>query len=154
MRALNSSNGDTIILTTQYHEEADALADRVGIIAGGRIEADGTPDELKRSVGTALIVVTVDGDDGAVERAADVLRDVQGVERVDIHGRELSVSSPNGSEAIAGVAVARDRCDVDIASLTLRTPTLDDVFLDVTGNKLSGDTSSTGTTGTTDGSQP
>ena len=55
----------TIFLTTQYLEEADELADRVGIIANGRLEAEGTPDELKRTIGTDLIVAEVDGDSGS-----------------------------------------------------------------------------------------
>ncbi|MEL6890706.1 MAG: ATP-binding cassette domain-containing protein [Actinomycetota bacterium] len=136
VRSLNADDGVTIFLTTQYLEEADSLADRVGIIAEGRLEAEGTPDELKRSIGTDLIVVNVAGGHADAERAADVVRSARGVERVDVHGDELSISSPNGSQAVAGVVVALDGCDVEVASLTLRTPTLDDVFLDVTGNKL------------------
>ncbi len=74
VRRLNSELGMTIFLTTQYLEEADELADRVGIIDRGRIVAEGTPAELKRSVGTDVIVARVDGDAetvcDAVERIA------------------------------------------------------------------------------------
>ena len=134
VRSLNTQEGMTIFLTTQYLEEADELADRVGIIADGRLEAEGSPAELKRAIGTDLVVARVDGDP---EVAADVVRGVEGIEAVEVHGDEISCSASDGSRAIAGVAVALAGCDVRVESLTLRTPTLDDVFLDVTGAKLS-----------------
>ena len=133
VRRLNRESGMTIFLTTQYLEEADELAHRVGIIADGRIEAEGPPADLKRSVGKDLIVATVDGDAGAVEAA---MRAVDGVEEVEVHGNELSIATTRGSSVIAGVAVALDGCGVPVHSLTLRTPTLDDVFLHVTGSHL------------------
>ncbi|WP_420451479.1 ATP-binding cassette domain-containing protein [Ilumatobacter sp.] len=134
VRALNAQEGMTIFLTTQYLEEADELAHRVGIIADGRLEAEGTPSELKRAIGTDLIVARVDGDP---QVAADAVRDVAGIDGVEIHGDEISCAASDGARAISGVAVALDGCDVGVSSLTLRTPTLDDVFLDVTGAKLS-----------------
>ena len=134
VRSLNDHEGMTIFLTTQYLEEADELAGRVGIIAKGRLEAEGTPVELKRSIGTDLIVVRVDG--GATESAAAAIRAVDGIDGVEVHGDELSAQSTDGAAAIAGVAVALNDSDVTVRSLTLRTPTLDDVFLDVTGSKL------------------
>ena len=133
VRRLNDENDMTIFLTTQYLEEADELADRVGIISDGRIEAEGTPAALKQSVGKDLIVATVDGDAAAVEAA---MRAVDGVDDVDVHGNELSIATAQGSRVIAGVAVALDGCGVPVQSLTLRTPTLDDVFLQVTGTHL------------------
>ena len=134
VRALNRQEGMTIFLTTQYLEEADELAGRVGIIANGRLEAEGTPSELKRRIGTDLIVAEVDGD---LEHAAEAVRGVAGIESVEIHGDELSASTTDGARTISGVAVALNGSDHHVTSLTLRTPTLDDVFLDVTGAKLS-----------------
>jgi ABC-2 type transport system ATP-binding protein len=134
VRRLNEAHGVTIFLTTQYLEEADELADRVGIISDGKIEAEGTPTELKRSIGTDLIVAEVHGDPSA---AATALRAIDGVEDVDIHGSEVSIATPDGSAVIADVAVALNGCGVPVKSLTLRTPTLDDVFLQVTGTHLS-----------------
>jgi len=133
VRRLNAQSGMTIFLTTQYLEEADELADRVGIISNGTIVAEGTPTALKQSVGKDLIVAEIDGDPGAAEAA---LRVVDGVDAVDIHGHELSLASPNGAAVIADVAVALNGCGVPVRSLTLRTPTLDDVFLQVTGSTL------------------
>jgi ABC-2 type transport system ATP-binding protein len=133
VRRLNAEAGMTIFLTTQYLEEADELADRVGIIANGRLEAEGTPTALKQTVGKDLIVATVDGDTSTVEAT---LRAVDGVDGVEVHGNEVTVATTNGSRVIAGVAVALDGCGVPVHALTLRTPTLDDVFLQVTGSHL------------------
>ena len=134
VRSLNATDGMTIFLTTQYLEEADELADCVGIIADGRLEAEGTPAELKRSIGTDLIVARIDSD---IEVAAAAVRGIAGISNVDVHGSEISLATTDGAGAITGVAVALNDCAAKVASLTLRTPTLDDVFLDVTGNKLS-----------------
>ncbi|MFK7919839.1 MAG: ATP-binding cassette domain-containing protein [Ilumatobacter sp.] len=134
VRTLNSQEGMTIFLTTQYLEEADELADRVGIIADGRIATEGTPAALKKSIGTDLIVAKIDGD---VDAAVAAVRGVDGIESVEIHGDEISASASDGAGAVSGVAVALNSSDVRVTSLTLRTPTLDDVFLDVTGSKLS-----------------
>ena len=134
VRSLNDQEGMTIFLTTQYLEEADELADRVGIIASGRLEAEGTPTELKKAIGTDLIVARIEGD---MDAAASAVRSVDGIESVEIHGDELSASASDGAGAVSGVAVALNSSDLRVTSLTLRTPTLDDVFLDVTGAKLS-----------------
>ena len=133
VRRLNQQAGMTIFLTTQYLEEADELADRVGIIANGKIVAEGSPTVLKQSVGKDLIVAEIDGDHAIAEAA---LRAVAGVDAVDVHGNELSLASANGAGVIADVAVALNGCGVPVRSLTLRTPTLDDVFLQVTGSTL------------------
>jgi ABC-2 type transport system ATP-binding protein len=133
VRRLNDELGMTIFLTTQYLEEADALADRVGIINNGRIVAEGTPDELKRSVGTDVIVARVDGD---ASIAASAVRAVDGAQGVETHGNELIVTTDNGSATISPVAVALASCGVTVRDLTLRTPTLDDVFLDLTGSHI------------------
>jgi ABC-2 type transport system ATP-binding protein len=133
VRRLNTQAGMTIFLTTQYLEEADELADRVGIIANGKLEAEGSPIDLKKAIGKDLIVAEIDGDASVAESA---LRAIPGVDEVDVHGNELSLASTNGAGVIADVAVALNGCGVPVRSLTLRTPTLDDVFLQVTGSHL------------------
>ena len=90
VRRLNEELGMTIFLTTQYLEEADELADRVGIINDGRLVAEGTPDELKRAIGDDVIVVRVDGDATAAGAAVEALDGVTGVE---VHGDEISISA-------------------------------------------------------------
>jgi ABC-2 type transport system ATP-binding protein len=133
VRGLNVELGMTIFLTTQYLDEADALADRVGIINHGRIVAEGTPDELKRSIGTDVVIARVDG---AADAACDAVRAVPGIGKVEAHGRELSVAVSNGAASISPIAVALDGAGVKVTELTLRTPTLDDVFLEVTGERI------------------
>ncbi len=134
VRNLNRQEGVTIFLTTQYLEEADELADRVGIIANGKLVAEGTPAALKRTVGTDVIVVRVDS---GAEAAADAVRSLDGIDSVEVHGDELLLSVADGAAVLSSVAVALNGSGVSVTSLTLRTPTLDDVFLDVTGSKLS-----------------
>jgi len=138
VRRLNRENGMTIFLTTQYLEEADELADRVGIIANGLIVAEGAPIELKREIGADVIQAEVDGDPAL---AADAVRAIDGIDEVQIHNNELAVVTTNGAGLIAQVAVALNGCGVPVRSLTLRTPTLDDVYLDVTGTHFAGDES-------------
>jgi ABC-2 type transport system ATP-binding protein len=134
VQRLNREFGMTIFLTTQYLEEADELADRVGIIANGLIQAEGVPAELKREIGTDLIQAEVAGDP---EVAAAALRAIDGIDEVQTHHNELAVVTANGAALIAQVAVALDGCGVPVTSLTLRTPTLDDVYLHVTGSHFS-----------------
>jgi ABC-2 type transport system ATP-binding protein len=131
VRRLNREYGMTIFLTTQYLEEADELADRVGIIANGLIRAEGAPDALKREIGADLIQAEVEGD---VAAAAAAVRAVDGIDEVQIHNNELAVVTADGAGLIAQVAVALNGCGVPVRSLTLRTPTLDDVYLHVTGS--------------------
>src|SRR5215470_19127468 len=133
IRRLNEELGTTIFLTTQYLEEADELAGRVGIIDRGRIVAEGTPSELKRSVGTDVIVARVDG---AAAAARSAVAAVPGVHGVEAHGHELVIAAADGTAAISPVAVALAGCGAAVRDLTLRTPTLDDVFLELTGTHI------------------
>ena len=130
---INQALGVTIFLTTQYLEEADALAHRVGIIDRGILAAQGTPSDLKRARGSDLIVVKVEG---PPEEALEALEGIPKVSGVEVHGQELLVSAANGAALISSVALALDHRGVAVQELTLRTPTLDDVFLQVTGGRL------------------
>jgi ABC-2 type transport system ATP-binding protein len=133
IRRLNQHLGMTIFLTTQYLEEADELAHRVGIIDRGRIVAEGTPETLKRSVGTDVIVARVAGDAVA---ARPLVSAVPGVLGIEAHGQELVIATSNGASAISPVAVALASSNTTVRDLTLRTPTLDDVFLELTGTHI------------------
>jgi ABC-2 type transport system ATP-binding protein len=135
VRRLNRELNMTIFLTTQYLEEADELADRVGIINDGRLVAEGTPDELKRSVGNDVIVARVDGSAVAARGAVEVLA---GVRSVEARGDEMTVTALDGAATIGAVAVALNAV-APVRHLTLRTPTLDDVFLELTGNHIQSD---------------
>jgi ABC-2 type transport system ATP-binding protein len=132
--------GKTIFLTTQYLEEADTLADRVGIIDRGRIIAEGRPDELKRSLGSDVIVANVSGD---APRACTQLEHLAGVTGVERHSDELTILTPDASALLSPVAVALDECGVTVRNLTMRRPTLDDVYLRITGDHLRADADAT-----------
>ena len=136
IRHLNTDIGMTIFLTTQYLEEADVLAGRVGVIDRGTIVAEGSPEELKRRVGSDLIIIRVDGD---ASQAKALLEGVDTVTSVEVRGEEITVSVPDGAAAVSPVAVALDGSPVEVRELTLRTPTLDDVFLELTGNRIQTD---------------
>ena len=133
VRRVNADLGVTIFLTTHYLEEADSLADRVGIINLGKLVTEGTPTELKRSIGTDIIVATIEGDAAISARA---LRLVAQVEQVDIYEKILSIGVTNGVAAMSDVALALSKSGARVKELTLRTPTLDDVFLQATGARL------------------
>ena len=133
VRRVNSELGVTIFLTTQYLEEADALADRVGIINRGLLMAQGTPAELKRSLGNDVIIAQVDGD---ADAARGALAELGGVARVDATGGEIVAQVANGAAEISRVALALAQSGVEVRELTLRTPTLDDVFLSVAGARM------------------
>ena len=136
VRALNRNLGMTIFLTTQYLEEADALAHRVGIIDRGKLVAEGTPEELKRRVGADVIIALVEGDPAVAAEAVGGLPEVTGAE---VHGGEVTITAADGAAAIAAVAVALNGSGVKVRELTLRRPSLDDVFLELTGGRIEED---------------
>jgi ABC-2 type transport system ATP-binding protein len=133
VRRLNSELGMTIFLTTQYLEEADALADRVGIISHGRLVAEGPPEALKRSMGQDVIVVEVSGDDPT---AVEALRRIDVVDAVSREDRTITIGTSDSSSAVSSVAVALSRTGLEVRSLVVRTPTLDDVFRQLTGTRI------------------
>jgi ABC-2 type transport system ATP-binding protein len=134
VRRLNEQRGTTIFLTTQYLEEADSLAGRVAIINKGRIVAEGTPADLKQSVGSDVIVAK--GQPGDAERIIKALATIDDLGTVESAGDEVVISVVNGAKAISPVAVALSEQGIVVEGLTLRTPTLDDVFLRLTGERM------------------
>src|SRR3954453_15260485 len=132
---LARDEGMTVFLTTQYLEEADVLADRVGIIDRGTIVAEGTPAQLKAEVGRPSVEV-VPADPGQVDEAHAALRAFGDCGRNG--GGNVTVSLPDGDAQLADVIRALDQAHVKLASLNLHAPTLDDVFLAKTGRKLEG----------------
>ena len=127
--------GTTLLLTTQYLEEADELADTIAVVDRGRIIARGTADELKSSVGGERIEVVVH-DPAAVERAREVLaRDAGSAETtLDEHTRKLTVPAGGGAGTLVQVVRDLDEAGIKIDDIGLRRPTLDDVFLSLTGH--------------------
>ena len=105
----------------------------MGIIDRGRLVAEGSPDALKHSVGQDVIVAEVTGGD---HRALARLRNVPGVDDVTMDSGRITISTANGSGALSPIALSLGRGNVAVSSLTLRTPTLDDVFEALTGSHI------------------
>jgi len=148
---LNSEEGTTVFLTTQYLEEADALARRIAIIDRGTIVAEGSPEELKRSLGHDVIVAEVDSP-GAGAEAELALAGGEGIEHLEVRGHEVMVHTGDGPATIGRVAIALHEAHVTVRNLSLRQPTLDDVFLELTGNRIHpGGSDDTGEPGVDDG---
>jgi len=126
--------GTTLLLTTQYLEEADALAHSIAVVDAGRIIARGTADELKSQVGGERIEVVV-RDRADVARAVEVLaRDCDGDCTVDEHTRRVTVPAHGGAQRLVQVVRDLDEAAIAIDDIGLRRPTLDDVFLALTGH--------------------
>jgi ABC-2 type transport system ATP-binding protein len=126
--------GVTLLLTTQYLEEADELADTIAVVDHGRIIARGTADELKARVGGERIEVVVH-DRAEIVRAAEILaRDGSGEWSLDEHTRKLTVPATGGAATLVQIVRDLGEADVEIDDIALRRPTLDDVFLSLTGH--------------------
>src|SRR3954467_1053916 len=132
---LAREDGVTVFLTTQYLEEADVLADRVGIIDRGKIVAEGTPDALKRDIGGDT-VEAIPADPHDLERAADVV--ARFGERAAHSPKGAAVRLSRGAEQLPDIVRALDEAGIALAHLQLHSPSLDDVFLAKTGRSLEG----------------
>ncbi len=123
--------GVTIILTTQYLEEADELADRISIIDNGLVAAEGTPDELKALIGGDVITFTFNSDN-------EVKKAQQLIENSETEKNQLRVTVENGAEKIPDLLKHLSNNKLEVVSVTANKPSLDDVFLQVTGYRLEG----------------
>jgi ABC-2 type transport system ATP-binding protein len=132
---LAADRGVTVFLTTQYLEEADVLADRVGIIHKGRIVAEGTPEALKAEIGRPSVEV-IPAERGELSRMREVL--ARFGESVTGSTKGASVRLSGGDAQLADVVRALDAEDIHVEHLQLHAPTLDDVFLSKTGRSLEG----------------
>jgi ABC-2 type transport system ATP-binding protein len=126
--------GVTLLLTTQYLEEADELADTIAVVDHGKIIARGTADQLKSQVGGERIEVVVH-ERTDIDRAHEVLsRDCEGEATIDLHTRRLTVPARGGATNLVQVVRDLDEARIGIDDIGLRRPTLDDVFLALTGH--------------------
>jgi ABC-2 type transport system ATP-binding protein len=130
-----ADTGATVLLTTQYLEEADELAHRIAVVDAGKVIAEGTSDELKSRVGGDRIEIMV-ARDADFERAAAVLEaHAFGDATHDRHLRRLSGLARNGTSDLAALVRALDAAEIELVDLQLRRPSLDDVFLTLTGHQ-------------------
>ena len=127
--------GSTILLTTQYLEEADALADRIVVIDKGKIIAEGPADVLKAQVGGDRIEVIVHQAASLGEAVAILHKGSNGQAEVDEHMRKITVPTSSGSKGLVLVIRDLDEAGIDIDDIALRRPSLDDVFLKLTGHR-------------------
>jgi ABC-2 type transport system ATP-binding protein len=133
-----NDQGTTIFLTTQYLEEADQLCDRIGVIKRGEIVSEGSPAELKRRVGGEILDIEVAGGDEARERAATVARESDIFESgaaIDTTEDGVSVTSERARSHGTDLLVALRDAEVTVTGFNVRAPTLDDVFLAITGEQ-------------------
>ena len=138
VRRLRDDLNTTVFLTTHYLDEADALCDRILIIDFGRIVAEGTPEELKHRISGDLVTIELNGDRDPVAALA-ALGDIEGIRGTSMHAGTLRVNVDAGGQQLMGIMRALDAAGVSIASIQLARPTLDDVFLTLTGRSLRDD---------------
>ena len=133
VRRLNRQFGMTIFLTTQYLEEADELADVVAIINNGRIATSGTPDALKANVGQESINVSFNNPETAEVASVELMSLAQSIQ---IDRSMVRLYTEQAARSVPAVINRLQQVDITPISLTLTQPTLDDVFLQVTGKSL------------------
>ena len=129
-------NGTTIFLTTHYLEEADALCDRLSIIDHGQIVADGTPDSLKQQISGDVIILGLNMNDDESSKVQDMLNNMEFIREVNVEDKGLRLYVNDGEKALPRILRDLDNMQLDIETITLARPSLDDVFLKQTGRSL------------------
>jgi ABC-2 type transport system ATP-binding protein len=132
IRTLHAEQGTTLFLTTHYLDEADALCDRILVIDGGRIVAEGTPDELKRRVSGDLVVV---GSTDAA-RTAELAARLPGATDLVTDHAGVRFRAPDGAAVLPALLRELDGAGIAMTAVEVRRPSLDDVFLTLTGRTL------------------
>jgi ABC-2 type transport system ATP-binding protein len=133
IRRLNNDLGMTIFLTTQYLEEADQLCDRIGIIADGKLQAEGTPSDLKKQIGNDIVTVKLSKPKNSLSVA---LRTLNCIKSFDQDGEKFTLNVSHDSKNIGDIVQILTEHSSSINELLIRTPSLDDVFMAVTGARL------------------
>ncbi|MGB9375887.1 MAG: ATP-binding cassette domain-containing protein [Mycobacteriales bacterium] len=128
------ASGSTLLLTTQYLEEADRLADQVAVIDRGRVIASGTSDELKNQVGGKRLSLTVSSVDGLTAARDALISLAVGEVVIDEQARSLTVPVSGGTDVLIDATRRLEADSVPVLDIALRRPTLDDVFLSLTGH--------------------
>lgn len=125
----------TILVTTHYLEEADRLCDRLAIIDGGRVVAQGTPRELKATMRGDMVQVEI-ADGHSVEAAADLLRRTEGISNVIVEGRMVSSQAMDGARMIPALIAQLESAGLAVSHVSMSRPSLDEVYLSITGKSF------------------
>ncbi|MET3193076.1 ATP-binding cassette domain-containing protein [Gottfriedia sp. OAE603] len=129
------NNGSTVLLTTQYLQEADELADRIAVIDHGRVVAEGTVDELKASVGSSSLHLTIQNP-REIETARLTVERLLNVQS-KISREDGKITAPMAdADKVTDLLIALRETDIQLAELSVQKPTLDEVFLTITGNDI------------------
>lgn len=134
IRALRDRTGATVMLSTHHLDEADALCDRVLILDRGKLIAEDSPTHLKQQLGHDLITVDVDITDIDSVRARDILAALPGVHSVHVQGDELRVGCRGAEALVSRIVLALHDANVQVRGLQVTRPSLDDVFIILTGH--------------------
>ena len=138
---LNKKEGITIFLTTQYLEEADRLCERLCIVDGGKIVAQGSPAELKQEIAADAISITMRDasgkyDDSVKEAAKKILTGLQNIQDIASSEGGLTLYVKNGGLFVPELVRAFDKTSIRLVSINISSPSLDDVFLKHTGKRI------------------
>jgi len=135
VRKLRDELGTTVFLTTHYMDEADSLSDRILIIDNGTIVAEGTPAELKKRVSGDAITLTL-RNEGDAGRAAEIAGALDGADKPGVEAHVVRLHVPDGGRALPVLLADLTRAGIDAIGVDVNRPTLDDVFLTLTGRSL------------------
>lgn len=135
VRKLHSA-GTTVFLTTHYLDEADHLCDRLAIIDGGKIVAEGTPEQLKQQIAGDVVTLSLADQNGQLAQAQDILRSQAFVREIQRDEQKLQVYVERGEEALASILRLLESQGMLVQTIALARPSLDDVFLRQTGRSL------------------
>jgi len=132
IKTLNEREKITIFLTTHYMEEADYLCDRVGIIDYGKILVIDEPSKLKNQIGSDIITINCSDTD----LCSNILKTEDWIEKIKIHGSNITISTTEIEKRLPTLLKLAEKNDIEIKSIDIRKPTLEDVFLYYTGRKI------------------
>ncbi len=135
IRSLRDKLGTTVFLTTHYMDEADSLSDRILIIDHGTIVAEGTPAELKKRVSGDAVTLTLRNESDA-GRSAEIAVSLEGADKPAIEANIVRLHVPDGARALPVLLAELTRAGIDAIGVDVNRPTLDDVFLTLTGRSL------------------
>ena len=130
----------TIFLTTHYMEEADQLCDRIGIIDYGKIQIIDTPQNMKNSMGNEVITISIK-QTSSYQKFLSELKKIETIQKINEDSNRITLFASNGNEVIPKIFQISANLDVKINSISLKQPTLDDVFISYTGHEIRDDDS-------------